>query len=72
MPPLLADFTHARVCKPFCEKFLTLPDMLVLHSGKHLRNHTTKAAGDPMHNAQVSGGFVSTKRRSLFSHLIFV
>lgn len=26
MPPLLADFTHARVCKPFCEKFLTLPD----------------------------------------------
>lgn len=25
MPPLLADFTHARVCKPFCEKFLTLP-----------------------------------------------
>ena len=27
MPPLLADFTHARVCKPFCEKFLTLPAM---------------------------------------------
>ena len=25
MPPLLADFTHARVCKPFCEKYLTLP-----------------------------------------------
>ena len=24
-PLLLADFTHARVCKPFCEKFLTLP-----------------------------------------------
>ena len=22
---LLADFTHTRVCKPFCEKFLTLP-----------------------------------------------
>ena len=28
MPPLLADFTHARVCKPFCEKFLTLPTFL--------------------------------------------
>lgn len=30
MPPLLADFTHARPCKPFCEKYLTLPknDML--------------------------------------------
>ena len=25
-PPLLADFTHTRVCKPFCEKHLTLPD----------------------------------------------
>ena len=24
-PPLLADFTHARPCKPFCEKSLTLP-----------------------------------------------
>ena len=25
MPLLPADFTHARVCKPFCEKSLTLP-----------------------------------------------
>ena len=25
IPPLPADFTHARVCKPFCEKYLTLP-----------------------------------------------
>ena len=25
MPLLPADFTHARPCKPFCEKFLTLP-----------------------------------------------
>ena len=24
-PPLLADFTHARTCNPFCEKSLTLP-----------------------------------------------
>ena len=24
-PPLLADFIHARACKPFCEKSLTLP-----------------------------------------------
>ena len=24
-PPLLADFTHTRACKPFCEKSLTLP-----------------------------------------------
>ena len=25
MPPLLADFIHARVCKSKCEKFLTVP-----------------------------------------------
>lgn len=24
-PPLLADFILSRVCKPFCEKSLTLP-----------------------------------------------
>ena len=28
MPPLLADFSHARACKPFCEKYLTLPGRL--------------------------------------------
>ena len=27
MPPLLADFIHARGCKPICEKSLTLPDI---------------------------------------------
>ena len=25
IPPLLADFIHARACKPKCEKFLTRP-----------------------------------------------
>ena len=29
MPPLLADFIHNRVCKPICEKLLTLPDTAV-------------------------------------------
>ena len=29
MPPLLADFTHARPCKPFCEKYLTLPQEII-------------------------------------------
>ena len=28
-PPLLADFSHARACKPFCENSLTLPYCLV-------------------------------------------
>ena len=26
---MLADFSHARACKPFCEKSLTLPDSLL-------------------------------------------
>ena len=26
IPPSPADFTHAGVCKPFCEKYLTLPE----------------------------------------------
>ena len=26
MPPLLVDLIHARACKPFCEKSLTLPE----------------------------------------------
>lgn len=30
MLPLLADFIHARSCKAFCEKILTLPHR-VLH-----------------------------------------
>ena len=28
-PPLLADFSHARACKPFCENSLTLPKLAV-------------------------------------------
>ena len=32
MPPLLADFTHARPCIPFCEKYLTLPWNLLLYT----------------------------------------
>ena len=34
MSPLLADFIHARACKPFCEKSLTLPVLILL--GFHL------------------------------------
>ena len=29
MTPLLADFIHARDCKPICAKLLTLPGMIV-------------------------------------------
>ena len=35
MSPLLADFSHARACKPFCEKYLTLPQKnIILKSRK--------------------------------------
>ena len=38
MPPLLADFTHARPCKPFCEKYLTLPRGIhASYPGRHGR-----------------------------------
>ena len=33
MPPLLADFIHARACKPICEKYLTLPAFLPMVFG---------------------------------------
>ena len=29
-PPLRANFIHARGCKPFCEKLLTLPNDLTI------------------------------------------
>ena len=35
MPPLPADFIHPRDCKPICEKSLTLPDDLNVHSLRH-------------------------------------
>ena len=37
MPPLLADFIHARGCKPICEKSLTLPDKVVSRIFRKLR-----------------------------------
>ena len=37
MPPLLADFTHARVCKPFCEKYLTLPTYQKSNEGQAMK-----------------------------------
>ena len=47
-PPLLADFSHARVCKPFCENFLTLP------SGQRTAEYTklkeTRAEVAELHN----------------------
>ena len=40
MPPLLADFSHARACKPFCEKYLTLPS-----AQKHIVSFCAKTLG---------------------------
>ena len=32
IPPLLTDFIHDRVCKPNCEKMLTLPEKIVTNT----------------------------------------
>ena len=34
MPPLLADFIRAKVCKPICEKFLTLPKIMAMNNNR--------------------------------------
>ena len=36
-PPLLADFIHARGCKPKCEKLLTLPQAEIEDGKKKIR-----------------------------------
>ena len=41
IPPLLTDFIHDRVCKPNCEKMLTLP--CKIEQIKLLINQTQKA-----------------------------
>lgn len=45
-PPLLADFSHARACKPFCENSLTLPLCFYLCDFFDLM-HTTKETETP-------------------------
>ena len=45
-PPLLADFIHHRVCKPICEKLLTLP--IILPLGKK-RSPTIGHSGGGVH-----------------------
>ncbi len=44
MPPLLADFSHARACKPFCEKYLTLPKLREGICAKPMRHHLSPAS----------------------------
>ena len=36
MPPLLANFIHARGCKPKCEKSLTLPVLFMVHGWSYI------------------------------------
>ena len=42
--PLLADFIHHRVCKPICEKLLTLPYAQMVLDGT-LEQYLREAAG---------------------------
>ena len=47
-PPLLADFIHHRVCKPICEKLLTLPvdlKRLELSTSRMRTERSPKRAG---------------------------
>ena len=46
MSPLLADFIHARGCKPICAKLLTLP----------MRKKRTKKEAGASPSAQTEGG----------------
>ena len=46
-PPLLADFTHTRVCKPFCEKSLTLPSAHLSRLSYRYRSADCTAADNP-------------------------
>ena len=43
-PPLLADFSHARACKPFCENSLTLPAIATMAKGLSISRSTIKRA----------------------------
>ena len=43
-PPLLADFSHARACKPFCENSLTLPAIATMAKDLSISRSTIKRA----------------------------
>ena len=69
MPLLLDDFTHARTCKPFCEKYLTLPSDLLI--SKHIRcGHTPEkwrsglSASDLLISKHIRCGHTPEKWRS--------
>lgn len=44
MSPLLADFIHARGCKPICAKLLTLPGSFLGSLGSPILHGQMKAA----------------------------
>ena len=56
-PPLLADFSHARPCKPFCENSLTLPGVGELIG---------RSAADTENGCDVIHGVCSDLGRSFF------
>ena len=68
-PPLLADFSHARPCKPFCENSLTLPttfEALFMQNAKQIiAQKVMKTAS----KHQFRGGFWSEWGDSNSRHL---
>ena len=55
MPPLLADFTHARPCKPFCEKILDT-------TGRELINDKYIAIFELVKNSYDAGASFATNK----------
>ena len=58
IPLLLADFIHARACRPKCEKFLTLPDV-GFYVLKNLKNFCTDS-GKGFSCSMISNGSLLT------------
>ena len=60
-PLLLADFTLARPCKPFCEKFLTLPLEVAILAFQQSWN-----------SVEASQRFIDSERMKTFAYYISV
>ena len=63
MPPLLADFIHARACIPKCEKFLTLPYKMLQDESIA---QSFSRPGNPLDNAVSESFFVTYKKEELY------
>ena len=54
MPPLPADFIHARACKLKCEKILTRPELLIVKANVDRILQNTERGGNAQEKGTVS------------------